>query len=143
MSSPADIIAQHLIDEALGTDVSASASWPVRVGFQPDEPDNAICVFDITGREDGRNMSTGYRVEHPGVQVYVRGSSYIAGFDKAEAIALALDAILRTQITIDSTVYLVQNVSRTGPILSVGVTGDEDRKRHQFTINATLTYREN
>lgn len=137
MTAPSDIIRQLLINLGHAT---ALGAWPIYTSFLPDEPDNAIAVFDTAGKFDGRIMSTGEQVEHPGIQVRVRGLVYPTTWEKAQTIAEALDSQNQITIAISSEdVYALQNVSRSGPVLPAGV--DEDRRRYHFTINATVTVR--
>jgi hypothetical protein len=140
MSTPAEVIRQLLLDLSLGFE---SGDWSVYVSFLPDRPDSAICVYDTMGRQDGRIMATGEQIEHPGVQVRVRGQNYIETHAKATAIARALDLQMRTEVVISTEeAYRLDNVSRTSPIIPLGVEEEGDRRRHNFTINAVLTLQE-
>ena len=140
MSSPADVIRQLLIDLELGAEVDGS--WPVFVSFLPGAPDNALCVYDTAGRMDGRVMATGEKITHPGVQIVVRGSIYPDSRRKAEDIALAFDAQQGATIVMDSVdSYILQNVSRSGDIIPLGVEQEGDRRRHLFTVNVVVTMR--
>lgn len=141
MSSPAEIIRQFLIDREAGSNPLDAEDWPVFVSFLPSSPDNAICVYDTMGQLDGRIMTTGEQVTHPGVQIYTRGLNYPAVWDKIQAIASALDlqraSIVATDINHS---YKLQNVSRTSDVLSLGIEQEGDRRRYQVVINALLTY---
>jgi len=129
---------QLLIDLALGDELSGS--WPVFVSFLPGTPDSALCVYDTSGRQDGRIMATGEKVIHPGIQIMVRGFVYPEVRAKAESIAAALDAQQRSEVVMESAVsYILHNVSRTGDILPLGVEQEGDRRRHLFSINAVVT----
>lgn len=137
MNSPANIIQQFLIDEELGT---VDGEWKAFVAFLPERPDDAICVFDTVGRLDGRIMRTGEQIEHPGIQVFVRGKDYLETYRKAKSIALALDAVKGVEVAMDSEQsFTLLNVSRTGSMHPVGVETEGDRRRHRFAINAVLT----
>jgi len=137
MSSPADVIYQLLIDLGLG---SSSGEWPVFVGFLPDSPDEAICVYDTAGMSDGRYLATGYRVEHPGIQIRVRGKDYQTTFEKVQSIAETLDLQSRIVVVLSSEeAYSVINVSRTGTILPLGIDEATGRRCHHFSLNAVLT----
>lgn len=136
MSSPADIIRQLLIDLSLGSE--SGNDWPIYTGFLIDLPDNAICCYDTAGKLDGRIMQ-GEQIEHEGIQVRVRSSSYVEGWEKVKAIAIALDAQRRSEVSIDSdNVFLIHNISRTGSIIPLGVE-ETDKRRHHFTVNAITT----
>ncbi len=138
--SVADIVRQRITDVGLGEE--SSGDWEVFVSNIPDQPDRAICVYDTLGRFDGRIMRTGEKIEHPGIMVLVRGSIYPETYDRAKAIALALDqtAPFTTVELSSSDVYLIQNISRTGALHPLGFMED-DRRRYHFSINAVLTYR--
>ena len=140
MRPTADIIRQILVDGSFGS--NNSNEWPIYVGFLPDAPNDAICIYDTAGRMDGRVMGSGEQIEHPGIQVRVRGVNYLETQTKATAIAFYLDGLNHVVVEVESdTVFVVQNVSRAGGILSVGVE-ESDKRRHHFTINATVTLRE-
>jgi hypothetical protein len=137
MSSPADRIRQLLIDLELG---SASGTWPVFVSFLPAEPDNAICIYDTTGRLGGRLMENGLQIEHSGIQIRVRGDVYPDTWNKANAIAIALDQQIRRSIAISGeNSYILHNASRTGSIIPLGLDPEDQRRRFHFTINTLLT----
>jgi len=116
--------------------------WPAFISFMPEElPDQAICVYDTAGTSDGRIMSTGEKIEHPGIQIRVRGIDYPVVWAKANEIALALDAQNNVEVETESgLVFLVQNISRTGAIVPLGLETNGPRRRHNFTINAITTY---
>lgn len=137
MSPNADIIRQVIIDGGLGAD--SGLVWPVNTGFLPDEVDDAIVVYDTSGIKDGRVMTTGEQVTHPGVQVRVRGISYPDVFKKAQDIAAELDNTFGISIDMGADSYRISNISRIGDILPMGVEVDGDRRRFNFTINAVLT----
>lgn len=138
-TSAARVIRQLLGDLNHGS--LSNGTWPIFVGFLPNSPDNALCVYDTAGVMDGRVMRSGERVEHPGVQIRVRALDYLAARTKAIDIATALDAQIRTEITVDALTYRINNISRAGAILPVGVE-ETDRQRHHFTINAITTIEE-
>jgi len=142
MNSPADVIRQLLIELDLGTE--QAGTWPVFVSFLPGTPDNALGIYDTAGKMNGRIMRTGEKIVHPGVQVVVRGSSYIDVIKKVTDIALALDAQCRTIVVMDSAnSYILHNVSRSGDVIPLGVEQEGDRRRHLFTINAVVTMSSN
>ena len=129
-----------------GADATFNATW-TKVGwaapfvsFLPDDPENAICIYDTAGKIDGRIMQNGDQIEHPGIQVRVRGPVYPDVWNKAEAIALAFDAQKRVVVHVGpSNTKVVLNISRTGAIVPMGIEQVGDRRRHNFTINAMVT----
>lgn len=132
MRSPADIIF-HLLEAGM------SSIGTLKVAGLPDQPDEVTSIFDTAGRLDGRMQRTGEQIEHPGVQIQVRGKVYSETYDRARAISLFLDAVKKETLAIDSEVYILHNVSRTGAIIPVGIELVEDRRRHLFTLNYVLT----
>lgn len=143
MSSPAQVIRRLLIQLTLAPD-SLTAVWAPFTAFLPDAPDTAMVVYDTAGTQDGRIMRTGEKIEHPGIQIRFRSSNYPAAWEKAKAVADALDALpVGTIVAMvpTSETWRVQNVSRTGAILTAGIEEEGDRKRHNLTINAILTMR--
>lgn len=138
MSSPADILYTWL--EVQGVFVSP---WQAFVAFLPNSPDNAICVFDVEGKPDGRIMATGKVIEHPGVTLQFRSLDYTVGWEKANSVALLLDSLRRVVVDMGSNgAYTLHNVSRYAPVLSLGVEMVNDRRRHLFSINTTITVTE-
>lgn len=137
MKPPADIIRQLLIDLGLG---AAVGDWTTYVSFLPSDPEKALCVYDTVGRIDGRLMQTGEQIEHPGIQIRVRGADYVTTWEKAKAIALALDAVNQNLVSISSDeTYTINNVSRSGPVIPLGMEVEGTARHYHFTINAVLT----
>ncbi len=138
MSTAADVVRELLTNLGIGAE-GPSGPWPVFVGFLPDRPDNAVCIYDTAGKLDGRIMRSGEQVEHPGIQVRVRGLEYVETREKTEEIARALDAQVRTAITVaPSQNHIIHNISRSGGIIPIGME-ETDRRRYSFTINAMTT----
>jgi len=132
-----DIIRQLLIDLAL---VTTENSY---VAFFPEEPDIALCVYDTDPRKDGRLMRSGEQIEHPGIQITIRGKAYVETWQFARDVALQLDSVRRVSVALTSEgAYLVHNVSRSSGVLSLGMETVGSKRRHFFTINATLTVSE-
>lgn len=140
----ADIIRLFLIDDGLGAvgtgEDGTLYDWSVYTGFLPSELDRAIAVYDTAGKLDGRIMLTGEQVEHPGIQIRVRGPDYTETFTRVQDIAEYLDTIRNEVKEMTGVLYEVKNVSRTGAIMPMGIE-EGDRIRHHFTVNAVLTIR--
>jgi hypothetical protein len=143
MSSPAQVIRRLLIQLNLAPS-NQTGDWAPFVAFLPDVPDTALCVYDTAGTQDGRLMRSGEKIEHPGIQIRFRSSNYPVAWQKAKDVADAIDALpVGTTVTMvpATETWRIQNVSRTGAILTAGIEEVGDRKRHNFTINAILTMR--
>lgn len=140
---PSDIVRQLLLDDSLAGDVGES--WPVYVGSLPDQPDNAIAVFDTAGTQEGRIMASGEKIIHPGIMVVVRNQDYIAGMSKTVAIARALDGVrgrfVQTVVDGNTEDWKILNISRQGDVNPLGI-GDDDRQRYHFSVNAITTIKE-
>lgn len=124
-----------MIELALGTE---EGDWPIYVGMLPDEPDEAIAIFDTAGTLDGRLMATGETIEHPGIQVRVRGFNYAPTKAKIDAIAVAISSQSGSQVELDGDTYVLKNISRRGSVNNLGI-GDDDKSRYHFTLNAITT----
>lgn len=136
MSSPSLVIYSFL--QAQG--VEESAAWKMYISFLPDDEDKVIGIFDTAGFQDGRLMADGKQIIHPGVQITVRSLEYKDGWDKANAIALLLDAAKKVSVAVESDgVYTLHNVSRRGDIIPIGTELINDRRRHVFTMNMIAT----
>jgi len=139
MTPPSKIIRQLLIDLDLAAE-GTSLDWSCFYSLFPDTPDSAICVFDTAALPDGRLMKTGERIEHPGIMVEVRAIVYEDAYTKAQAVAAALDSQIRSSVVLEGEgTYLLHNVSRSGSIIHLGIEEEGERRRHSFTINATIT----
>ena len=141
--SPADIVRQLLIDMNLGeaSTPTASPSWSVYVGAEPNAPDSAVTVYDTEGSIAGFTQPDGEAQEYHGIQVRVRASDYATGYARARAIAVGFDEdVNRDNVTVDSVNYCVCSVTRTSDVLSLGA--DKPASRRQlFTINARANVR--
>jgi hypothetical protein len=146
--SPADVVRALLIDLGLGTAPADADAWPIYVGQEPDSPDKVITVYDTSGVLQGRFMIDGEIQENHGFQVRVRASNHYDGYEKARAIAVALDESVSLETvsvgddvgTGDET-YTVYAISRKGGVISLGK--DTPRtKLNLFTINAVASLRQ-
>jgi len=142
-TSPASIIAYYIISEMEKmTDPSDKDDWPLYISHLPDGTaikTDAGAIYDTTGIQDIRSMN-GKVPEHPGIQIRIRSSNYETGYAKIEDIARDLDDVFNASIEIDSAEYEIQNISRTSPIVSMGVESGTKRRFH-FSVNYILTLR--
>lgn len=133
---PSQILRQLLIDESIGTD---SGDWSTYENLLPDGvgvPVNAIALMDNAGTDDGRT-SDGNRIEHPGIQVLVRSTDYDEGYSKLRAIGNLFDTLSYSSVTVASTNYVVEAITRTGNLLTLGE--EEDSQNQLFSLNARVT----
>ena len=148
--SQCQIVRKLLIDNAFGVEPVNGAVWPIYFSSLPDGEasspkvaDEAICVYDTDGLKDGRIMASGEVVVHEGFQVKVRAKSggYQAAQKKLKQIAQFLDTVLRVAITLDTTDYIIQNITRLSPASWAGKE-PTSKRRDFFTITCTITIRE-
>lgn len=146
--SPADVVAQILIDMDFGSDPEVdddgnSSPWPVSVGDEPEYPDNAITVYDTQGRSDARLMPDGHVAEHYGFQVRVRAAKAADAFAKVAAIKVALAKTVYQRIvtlTDPAASYVVQAITGIGDAIDLGKNTPND-KRSVWTLNALVVVR--
>lgn len=139
LHSPADIVRRVLIAASLGTD-PPNTSWPIYAGSEPDSPDSVITIYDTTGVDSGRTAPDRERQEHHGIQVRIRAPNHRDGYVKSRAIAVGLDTIYQSSVTIDGTTYLVHSITRTSDVIPLGKEAPSS-KRRLFTINALVMVR--
>ena len=139
-NSPAELLRASIIAGEFGTDPTDEEEWPVFVGHMPDEPDNAVCVYDTTGIMNGRIQSTGESIRHPGWQVRVRSSAHPTGYAKIASIRNHIDSIHREGIELSPYSYTIYAATLTGGVQALGQEAEVTR-RDNFTINGILTYR--
>lgn len=138
--SPADVLRTLLVQLGLGGDPAALPlpPWPVYVASEPGEPDQVLTCYDTAGRDLGRVMATGERVEMHGTQIRVRAGTHAEGWAKAHAVARALDeGVYDEPVTVGGVAYLVHSVSRTGTVFSAGRDAPASARRI-FTVNVLV-----
>ena len=151
--SPADILRWLLVQQGsallalsggtgtLVTDPTANQDWGVFIDSEPDSPDNCVTIYDTQGIDEGRTAIDRERQEHPGVQIRVRATTALAGYQKAQQIAVALDQIVNLNVTVaapnTTATYVVPAVTRKNNVLRIGK-DLPNSKRSLFTINAVL-----
>ncbi len=140
LASPAFILAQYIIDVLETMTVPTDdAVWPLYVNHLPDKVSNAGAIHDTTGLKDGRYM-IGFVPQKFGVQLMLRALDNQIGYAKIEDVAAGLDTIINAELSLDSGDYVIQNASRTSPIIPLGIE-EGTRRRFLYTINFLLTMR--
>jgi hypothetical protein len=141
-NTPAEILATYLQTLGTVTAPSAGGSWPLFTGSMPDgrnAPNDAACVYDTVPVKDGRLMA-GAVVVHYGVMMHVRSMDMTTGWQKINALALDIDAIRRTQVTVGVNEYRINNVTRIGSIACLGQ--EEETRRYVFSLNLLMSIKE-
>ena len=142
--TPADVIAQLLVDGGQGSDplVLPLGDWPIYVESEPDSPDSVLTVYTTTGIDDGRTMPDGELQQHYGFQVRIRSRTAKEGYTKAAAIRAFLSEVVKdNRVSLDLSDYLVLCVSKIGQIMRLGK-DTPTTKRSLYTLNATLPLRQ-
>jgi hypothetical protein len=147
-ASPASIITQFLIDNGMITDPSDGGSWPGYIDFEPDGlgvPDEIVSVLGVVGIKDGRLMSSGTVILHPGIQIQVRSRTHDGGWDKALAIRDLLEIPSASEINIrvlgELGTYTIENPFQEAPIIPLGLEAGTKR-RYRFILNYLATLEE-
>lgn len=135
------ILAYYIINTlSLMTAPSDESNWPLYISSMPDGDDVKVdcgSIYDTAGMLDGK-LSSGKVVVHPGIQLRIRSDDYEQGYAKIEAITLALDDVVRDTVTVSGDSYLLENVSRSTPIVPLGSERGYKR-RFLFTVNFLIT----
>jgi hypothetical protein len=134
--SPATILRQFLIDAGL-VPVELDVQWSCYIASMPESPADALCAYDTSGTKDGRLMQ-GLVIERAGVQIKVRSTSYTDGWSKAEAVRMALDAILRTPVTVAGVNYIILVFIRSTGVVALGTEPGTTSRNVSFTINGLV-----
>ena len=139
--APSDLVRHALIDLGIGSFPPATP-WPISSGEEPAHPDNVVTIYDVRGRDHGRNMVDWERAEHHGIQVRVRCLHYAVGYRKARQIAIAFDTEIFRQVIIPEPDYLyfIHNVTRTTDVVYIGKASKDDNHLI-FTVNALTIVR--
>lgn len=139
--APSAVVRQALFELGIGS-YPPETPWPLHVGEEPGEPDNCVTLYDVRGRDHGRNMVNWERAEHHGLQVRVRCTHYEVGYRKARQIAVAFDTdIFQQTVVVEADyLYFLNTIVRTTDVVYAGFAGKED-KRIIFTVNALVVVR--
>lgn len=140
--SPAEIIRHLFVNLGAGVLPTAGGSWPIYVASEPSDIDSIITLYDTAGIVHGREHIEGVIQEHYGIQVLVRTSNPRAGYTKAAELSTLIDeTIKRNSVTISSTNYFVEAITRTTTVLALGKNAPIDNRNH-FTINAIVALKQ-
>lgn len=141
--SPAEILHQVLLDDGL-IQTDAAAAWFAFVNYWRDDVDRSVLVSDTQGVKIGRLMRGGALLERHGVQITTRATAHTPAYERIQAITEALDSKDKTIVQIDTTSsFDLDNVSRQGSIMNLGIDHESPRKWRMFSVNYLLTIREN
>jgi hypothetical protein len=138
----AKVMQQMLVALGLGVDPDATppteGDWPVYWSNEPDQPDNAMTVYDTTFMDWGRQMATGLRVQHEGFQVRIRSMTPEQGNRQGRTVATALDTqVNQMRLSVESNIYIIAAVTRKSDVVQLGKERPKSN-RSLFTINAIV-----
>ena len=143
--SPATILANLLADHSspLFTmpDEDSNGAWPVFVSSEPPAPDECATLSDTPGMNDGRTLDVGLNLFRYGFQLRVRSNTYNAGWEKISDFVLQVSTIHNEEVTIDSSVYLVDTIVLSTPPFALGIEQGSLQRREIFTINGFVMIR--
>jgi len=139
-SSPAYILATFMIENEIGsvTNPSSNLDWPLFISREPKKPANCITIFDTIPVKQFRYMSTGKVFENYGLQLRIRCNNYVDGWTKLEQINSTLDTLKNELVVVDLNEYIIQNVTRTSGVVSLGADVDSPELRI-YTSNLIMT----
>lgn len=141
--TPAAILREYLILQGLVTLPSVAGNWPMYVSSMPDGDnvdDNAGAAYNTTPIKDGRLMA-GAVIQHYGVQIKIRAVDETTGWNKCSAIAAEFDRVHNASVVHNGTTYLLENISQTTGINSLG-TEPGTKRRELFTMNYIVTLKQ-
>lgn len=142
--TPAMVVRKLLRNLGYGTEPESNQAWPIYYSFLPDQPDNAIAIFDTQGRLEGRTQNDGETTIHHGIQVLVRSvGTDTTGRRKAEAIRNAFD----TQVGHTNVSLTDEEHTSTYGVSAINITSDviplpresPTSQRREYTLNATVS----
>lgn len=137
---PEEIIARLLVAGSVGIDPATTGNWKVYDSSVDVEDDQAIFVLGMAGTLGERNMGSGQKTQHYGIQVFTRGKEPVAARIKAMQVEnFLMESVKQTTVTFDGHSYLIHAVSMTTPLIPLGQ--EEKNRRFQFSGNfiATIT----
>ena len=134
------VISQLLINGGFG---SFDSEWRVFESFLPNEPDDAIAVYNRGGSQDGRLLETGERIEHLKYEIQVRGINYLDVWRKMNSIVLFLDSLKNITVEVSpGEIYTVFNVSRQSDITTLGLEMHGTRRRQYLAVTVNLSMKQ-
>jgi len=141
LHTPSIILADYIIGTLSDMGRHSSGDdWPLFVSYLPEGdtvPVDCGAIYDTAGILDGRT-GQGEVIQHYGFMIHIRSSVYDVGWKKAEEIADDLSECSNNLITVDSTEYLICNVTRTSPVTYLGLDKDTERV-FLFSVNFITT----
>jgi hypothetical protein len=156
MSSPAEILRAFLVREGVlampfvkGKTVPIvqhplTELTPCYVSSMPDDPDQAVTIYDVSGIMFGRRQPDGKQMLHPGMSVLVRTINYGTGYNLTNMLAVVAETLDSSQspVVVNDQEYWVQTVYRTSTVTSLGEEVGNKRQRFSFDLRMALQDRQ-
>jgi hypothetical protein len=147
--SPADIVRYYVAGTGICSMPTDAVAWPGYTNYLADAIDNAILFTDTNGTKDGRINRTGETVEHPGLQVLVRGTDQQTAWQRIDIISKLFDATSHQIVAISPETYEIIAIHRKYSVIPLSTEehykalerqGKEIKlRRFIFVLNAIMT----
>lgn len=138
----AQLLVPYLVSKGVASNPGTGNLWPAYINFLPEQPDEALCVFDTVGEVQGREMRGGQWLEKPGIQIMIRAKTNANGVNRGLKIINALKELYMFNVTLTSPTkqYQIHSFQRTSPTYPLGQ--EEGGSRLLYTLNGLITYGE-
>lgn len=133
------VICALLIKLQIVTDAVNKGKWPVfkdQLPGDPTDPANAVAVYRVEYRIEGRIQRTGESIRKHGIQIRLRAGSNPEAQSKGLEIEAALDRIQNEKVTIGGERFNIQGIHQT---MSMAPMGLDANKRFNYSLNYTAT----
>jgi hypothetical protein len=130
--SPAAIFGAALVEAGVVSSYGFGSDWPIFISFIPDEPDNAVVIFDTTPVNERRVHQGSFRRQY-GLQLLIRAENAVDGRTKAGELYEEIITIRNRDLTVNGDDYRIKSAHYTTGIIHIPQL--DDRRRHFFSMN--------
>lgn len=109
LNSPADIVTNYLL--ALSTNAGFPSGWTIATAIETSTPDNLVTITDVSGKYDGRDMTSGEVNRHWGVEIRVRSIHFSMGYNMAQYLRAILSTATKDVAVVCQNTTAVYNIS--------------------------------
>ncbi len=139
LKSAANIMAQALINQGLGSDMEHLEEWPTATNYLPDAPDEIIVVYSTSGLIGTKGQKEGKRWLSHGFQVLIRGVEREEVESKGLGIERWLDeGIKRLEVSLEGNSFMIHSCKLTSELTFIGLE-ETGRRRNLFSLNGRVT----
>ena len=137
--TPAEILAQLVIDRGKVHAYDANDSWPVYIHALPDGnsvSNTIVAVYNTAGVIHGKD-SDGTQYQHHGVQMRLRGFDQKTAYLKLQGVVedLLRQHNVKVEPDIDGEIYTVHSITQASDIVPILV---DDKNRSHIVVNFLL-----